>query len=122
MMNESRRRLPDARQALRAVKVAHTIVWALFAGCVVAIPLFAWQGSFAQAFVSIAIVFLEVGVLAANRMRCPLTDVAARFTDDRADNFDIYLPLWLARYNKVIFGSLFAGGLLLTLVRWRLGR
>src|SRR3954468_11338648 len=117
MMNELGRRLPDARQALRAVKVAHTIVWALFAGCVVAIPLFAWRGSFAQAFVSIAIVFLEVGVLAANRMRCPLTDVAARFTDDRADNFDIYLPLWLARYNKVIFGSLFARGLLSPLRR-----
>jgi hypothetical protein len=23
---------------------------------------------------------------------------------DRADNFDIYLPVWLARHNKVIFG------------------
>jgi hypothetical protein len=30
-------------------------------------------------------------------MRCPLTGIAARYTDDRRDNFDIYLPPWLAR-------------------------
>ena len=34
--------------------------------------------------------------------RCPLTDVAARYTTDRAENFDIHLPLWLAKYNKII--------------------
>ena len=41
------------------------------------------------------------------RMRCPLTDLAARYTDDRRANFDIYLPLWLAANNKRIFGSVF---------------
>jgi hypothetical protein len=46
------------------------------------------------------------------------TDVAARYTDDRRDNFDIYLPLWLARYNKLIFGWLFAGILLFTFLLW----
>jgi hypothetical protein len=61
---------------------------------------------------------VEVAVLLLNRMRCPLTDVAARFTEDRRANFDIYLPLWLARYNKPVFGSLLAGGLLFALVRW----
>jgi hypothetical protein len=28
----------------------------------------------------------------------------------RRDNFDIYLPLWLARRNKAIFGALFVLG------------
>jgi hypothetical protein len=32
---------------------------------------------------------------------------AARFTESRADNFDIYLPNWLARHNKTVFGTLF---------------
>ncbi len=32
------------------------------------------------------------GVLAANGGRCPLSDLAARYTDERASNFDIYLP------------------------------
>ena len=40
----------------------------------------------------------------------PLTAVAARYTDDRRANFDIYLPEWLARYNKQIFGPLYAMG------------
>jgi hypothetical protein len=56
--------------------------------------------------------------LALNRMKCPLTDVAARYTDDRNANFDIYLPLWLARYNKHIFGPLFFGGMVLTILLW----
>ena len=47
-----------------------------------------------------------------------MTPMAARYTEERADNFDIYLPLWLARYNKQIFGGLFVLGLILTLVRW----
>jgi hypothetical protein len=40
-------------------------------------------------------------VLWLNGWRCPLTDVAARYTDDRRANFDIYLPEWLARYNEL---------------------
>jgi hypothetical protein len=56
-------------------------------------------------------VAVEVLVLAFNRWRCPLTDVAARHTSDRRDNFDIYLPEWLARHNKVIFGTLYVAGL-----------
>lgn len=82
-----------------------------------AFPVLAWRGQFAVASVLVAIVCAEILVLAANGMRCPLTAVAARYTTDRADNFDIYLPLWLARYNKHIFGSLFVAGLLLSLVQ-----
>jgi hypothetical protein len=105
--------------ALRTVKLVHTIAWAVFAGCILAIPLVAWRGEFQTAVLLIAIVSAECLVLAANRMRCPLTDVAARYTNDRQDNFDIYLPLWLARYNKQIFGPLFAAAVLYTFVRWR---
>ena len=104
--------------ALRAVKIVHTLVWAVFAGAIVAIPVAAWSGRFAVAAGLIGLVLLEVLVLAANRMRCPLTDVAARYTDERQDNFDIYLPLWLARANKEIFGPLYAAGILYTVVRW----
>ena len=47
-----------------------------------------------------------------------LSDLAARFTDDRAHNFDIYLPNWLAQHNKVIFGALFVAGELVVLGCW----
>lgn len=108
--------------ALRVVKVVHTVVWAALAGAILAIPMLAWAGFWFSAAVLIVIVLVECAVLAINRMRCPLTDVAARYTDDRRDNFDIYLPLWLAKHNKLIFGSIFAAGLLFTIALFFSGR
>lgn len=99
----------------------HTVIWAFFAGCLVSIPVVLWRGRLSTAIVLVGAVLVEVLVLVANRMRCPLTDVAARFTDDRRDNFDIFLPLWLARHNKRIFGTLFALDLMLTLALWMWG-
>jgi hypothetical protein len=101
------RRQAEAGDALRVVKVAHTVVWAIFAACIFAIPVAAGLGQVTLALVFITIVAVEVIVLVGHRFRCPLTDVAARYTDDRRANFDIYLPLWLARYNKLIFGALY---------------
>ncbi len=104
--------------ALTATKIIHTIAWAFFASCILAIPIAAWHGAFRIACWLIAVVSVEVLVLAVNGMVCPLTKVARRYTDARHDNFDIYLPLWLARYNKHIFGTLFAASLAFTLMRW----
>lgn len=104
--------------ALRRIKLLHTAVWALFAGSIVLIPVAAWLQQWRLAFILIGLVSLECLVLALNRMMCPLTDVAARYTDNRKANFDIYLPLWLARYNKHIFGPLFVGGVMMTIVLW----
>jgi hypothetical protein len=105
-------------KALKAVKLVHTVIWAFFAACVCAIPVLAWRGNYRYAAFSIGIVFFEVLLLVLNGWRCPLTPVAARYTDDRSDNFDIYLPEWLARHNKNIFGALYIAGILFTLVRW----
>ena len=103
---------------LRSIKLAHTLVWAVFAGCVIAIPVLSWAGEIRSAALCAAVVAGEVLVLALNRWRCPLTDVAARYTGDRRDNFDIYLPEWLARHNKVVFGSLYVAGLLVLAWAW----
>ena len=100
-----------ASTSLRLVKVVHTIVWTFFAACIFAIPICAWTQRTAAAFALIGIVFVEVLVLVVNRWRCPLTGIAARYTDDRRDNFDIYLPVWLARYNKIVFGLLYLIGI-----------
>lgn len=103
---------------LRAIKLVHTIIWAFFAACVVAIPVAAWAGRLGLALALTAIVLVEVGILALNGMSCPLTSVAARYTADREPNFDIYLPRWLARYNKAIFGTLYVAGAAYALVCW----
>jgi hypothetical protein len=100
------------------VKVLHTIVWAFFAACIVAIPVVAAARHFQSAFALIGVVALEVLVLLANGMRCPLTGIAARYTAERTDNFDIFLPRWLAASNKLIFGSLYAAGVAFTLALW----
>jgi hypothetical protein len=90
----------------------------VFAGCIVAIPVASWRGEHYLAAWLVAIVACEVAVLALNKMRCPLTAVAAQFTDDRRDNFDIYLPHWLPRYNKHIFGALYVAGIGFAITQW----
>jgi len=65
------------------------------------------------------VVLVEILVLALNGWQCPLTGLAARYTDDRSENFDIYVPAWLARHNKLIFGSLFVAGGAIAVLRWR---
>ena len=104
--------------SLRAIKVVHTVVWTLFAGCIFAIPIYASMQRIGVAAALIAVVFLEVLVLVVNSWRCPLTGIAAQYTDDRRDNFDIYLPEWLARHNKVIFGILYLFGIVVTIAQW----
>lgn len=103
---------------LLAVKLLHTVIWTFFAGCIVAIPILGWTGRYAEAALFSGIVLIEALVLLFNRWRCPLTGIAARYTDDRRENFDIFLPQWLARYNKVVFGVLYVAGMFVTLVLW----
>lgn len=119
-MPDSEHRPLDDRSAerLHAIKLLHTVVWTFFVACIAAIPVFALSDRLPTATVFAAIVFVEVLVLAFNRWHCPLTPLAARHTDDRRANFDIYLPEWLARHNKTVFGTLYILGLLLLAWRW----
>jgi hypothetical protein len=105
-------------QALTLVKLLHTVIWAFFAGCILALPVTGLMRKFGWALALTMLVLVECAVLILNRMKCPLTDVAARYTSNRADNFDIYLPNWLARHNKSIFGTLFLAGEFFVLWRW----
>jgi hypothetical protein len=103
---------------LTAIKLLHTLIWALLAASILALPVVGIVRRFRWAAILTALVLLECGVLALNGGRCPLSDLAARLTDNRADNFDIYLPNWLAQHNKVIFGALFVAGELVVLGCW----
>jgi len=111
---------PRQTRTLVVIKAFHTVAWAFFVGCILAIPIAGALGRYAWAAIFSGIVLVECLILAANRCRCPLTNLAERFTDDQAENFDIYLPLWLARRNKVIFGTLFACAEAFVIVRWLL--
>jgi len=92
---------------LIAIRLFHTLIRAFLAGCILALPIFTFLRVFDWAAILATIIIMECMVLALNHGRCPLTGLATHFTGARVDNFDIYLPLWLARYNKLIFGTLF---------------
>lgn len=104
--------------ALQVIRLLHTLVWAALVAVILAIPVAAWQRRFGLMLGLAAVIVGEGLVLALNQGRCPLTNVAARYTTDRSDNFDIYLPRFVARYNKVIFSALYLAGLGFGLLRW----
>ena len=100
---------------LTVIRLLHTVIWALLAATILALPLLAGVlRRFRWAVILSVIVLLECAVFAANGGRCPLSDWATRYIVDRGSNFDIFLPNWLAAHNMVCFW--------LALCRWRVGR
>jgi hypothetical protein len=104
--------------SLTIIKAAHTLAWAIFVGAIFAIPVASLRGDHAIALGLCGVIAAETAVLIVTEWRCPLTYLAARYTRDRRHNFDIYLPEWLARYNKEIFGAIYVVFLVFALVRW----
>ena len=64
-----------------------------------------------------AIVAAEGIILFLFNYMCPLTILARRYSTCTSDNFDIYLPGWLARYTKVIYTGILAIVGLITIYR-----
>lgn len=104
--------------ALRIIRAMHTLIWAFFVGCILGAPIAAWLGHFTLAGILVGLVAIEALVLLFNRWTCPLTNVAARYTQQRQENFDIYLPLWLAKHNKSIFTALYFLGATYSAFAW----
>jgi len=103
---------------LTLIKLIHTVIWGIL---VAAILYVLYAGVFDRvnilAWLSIGLVFIECIVLLICKSRCPLTLLGHRYTDNPYVGFDIFLPTWLAKHNKMIFSVLFSIGLILTL--WR---
>jgi len=107
-----------ANKKLFLVKSLHTIIWAFF---VLVILYVLYSGIFDRinifTWIAIALVVLEGIILLIYKWRCPLTQVAKKYTDKHVVGFDIFLPSWLAKHNKAIFTSLFAIGLAFVIYR-----
>ena len=93
---------------LTLIKIIHTIVWIFFnvvlfymayAVIVNKIDRLVWIG--------VALIVLEGVVLLIFSKMCPLTIIARKYSDSTKNNFDIYLPDWLAKYNKLIYTTFF---------------
>lgn len=63
------------------------------------------------------LIVLEGVILKLSNGNCPLTLIAAKYTEQRADNFDIFLPNWLARNNKLIFSLIWLLGVAIVIYR-----
>lgn len=90
------------------VKVIHTMIWLFFnvvlfymayAVIVNKIDKYVWIG--------IALIIGEGIVLIIFKKVCPLTIIARKYSNSTKDNFDIFLPNWLAKYNKLIYTIFF---------------
>jgi hypothetical protein len=103
-----RHKIKYVKKNLITIKIIHTLIWFFFnvvlfymayAVIVNKIDKFVWMG--------IAVILLEGLILLLFKKMCPLTIIARKYSDSTKDNFDIYLPNWLARYNKLIYTGFF---------------
>ena len=103
-----------AHTRLLLIKTVHTLIWAFF---VTAIGYVLYSGAAdritACTWLASGLVVGEGLVLLVFKNQCPLSLMARKYSASVADNFDIFLPNWLARYNKQIFTAIYLLGMLL---------
>lgn len=103
---------------LMLIKIIHTMIWVFF-NFVIFYMLYAviidkldnwlWMGY--------ALIIIEGITLLIYKFFCPLTILARRYSDSTKDNFDIYLPNWLAKHNKTIYTGIMIIILIITIYR-----
>ena len=101
---------------LLVVKSIHTIIffnvvifYLLYAVIINKIDIWVW--------ICVGLVLMEGLVLLIFKMFCPLTVIARKYSDSSKDNFDIFLPNWLAKYNKLIYTSIYGISILILIYR-----
>ena len=101
------------------IKLTHTIVWIFYNVVIFYLFYAVVVGKIDRwVWICLGLVGLEVIVLLMFKMMCPLTVMARRYSDSTRDNFDIYLPNWLARYNKLIYSIIVGIVLIILFSRW----
>lgn len=92
---------------LRFIKTIHTLIWIVMTVSNFLAFYLAFLGNFSAWFwIPFSLLLLESIIIVLNKGRCPITPIAEKYTENRQANFDIYLPLWLAKYNIQIFTAL----------------
>jgi hypothetical protein len=103
---------------LTIIKTIHTAIWLffnlvifylLYAVIVNKIDIWVW--------ICIGLIFLEGLILLVCKRTCPVTMIARKYSDSSKDNFDIFLPNWLARHNKTIYTVIVAIALIILVSR-----
>jgi len=100
------------------VKIIHTLIW-LFFNAVIFYMLYAVVNDKLDIWLWIGygLILLESITLLIFKFFCPLTLLARRYSNSTKENFDIYLPNWLAKYNKQIYSGIMFIIVVLTVYR-----
>ncbi len=105
-------------EKLLTIKLIHTVIWVffvtiifyvLYSGIANDVTIYTW--------IAIALVIGEGFTLLIFKMFCPLTLMARKYSNSEKDNFDIFLPNWLAKHNKLIFTTIFVAGVIIVIYR-----
>lgn len=101
---------------LFTIKMVHTLIWVIF-NFVIFYMLYAvivnkldkWL------WIGYGLFFLEGLTLVVFKFFCPLTIIARKYSNSTKDNFDIFIPNWLAKHNKLIYTSILVLIIILTI-------
>lgn len=92
---------------LTQIKLLHTLIW-IFFNVIIFYLLYAviidkidWK-----VWTCLGLLVGEGLVLVIFKSFCPVTLLARKYSDSLKHNFDIYLPEWLAKYNKAIYTTI----------------
>lgn len=105
-------------EKLVLVKLGHTAIWLAFNVLI----FYMYYSVFTNniniwLWIGFGLILLEGLVLLLFRMACPLTLVARKYSGSTRPNFDIFLPQWLAKNNKLIYTSLVVFLIIILIVR-----
>ncbi len=94
----------ETNTKLTQIKIIHTLIW-LFFNLVIFYMLYAAITNKLDTWLwfGYGLIVLESITLLVFKLSCPLTVIARNYSDSEQDNFDIYLPNWLAKHNKLIY-------------------
>ena len=110
--------LLNTNRALIRIKLLHTAIW-VFYNIVIFYLLYAVIANRIDKWVwmCIGLIAMEGLILLVFKSICPVTLMARKYSDSTKANFDIYLPHWLAKYNKQIYTSIVLVALAILIAR-----
>lgn len=103
---------------LTLIKLLHTIIWLLF-NVIIFYFLYAVITDTIdyRVWVCLGLLVAEGIVLLVFKSICLVTVLARKYSDSQKPNFDIYLPEWLAKYNKAIYTTIVVIAILILIYR-----
>jgi len=110
------------KNKLLFIKIIHTLIWIFFSVVIFYLLYAAITNKIDKwVWICIGLVIGEGLVLVAFKMFCPLTVLARKYSNSTKENFDIFLPNWLAKYNKLIYTTIFCISLIIVTYRLVIG-